>query len=54
MLNWILSILVQKKIISEEEATHLGKELPLNIHPQTFTDAHEVVTKLLDDFKKNK
>lgn len=54
MLNWILSILVHKNIITVEEAQTLSKELLTKIHSQNFDEAHELVTKVLKDFKKNR
>lgn len=54
MLNWLLSIMVHKKLLTKEEATYLGKELPLKTHPHDFKDAHQVVEELLKDFKKSK
>jgi|HubBroStandDraft_5_1064220.scaffolds.fasta_scaffold699740_1 hypothetical protein len=54
MLNWVLSLMVHKKLLTEDEAVHLGKELPLKTHPHNFLDAHKVVEDLLKDFRKNK
>lgn len=54
MLNWVLSILVHKSILTIDEAEFLAKDLANKIHDQRFTDAHEVITKLLKDFEKNK
>ena len=54
MLNWVLSIMVIKDILTEEEAQHLSKELGQAIHASRFDDAHKLVTKLLEDYEKNK
>jgi hypothetical protein len=54
MLNWILSILVHKELLSEGEAEHLSKELTTHTHPHIFKDAHELVGKLMDEYEKKK
>lgn len=54
MLNWILSILVHKNILTETEAEHLSKELTLKTHPHIFKDAHKVVEEVLAELEKRK
>ena len=49
MINWILSILVLKQIITEDEAKTLSRELPLRTHPTNFAEAHKIVQKILKD-----
>lgn len=49
MINWILSIMVHRKLLTLEEATYLAKELTFKTHPQNFVDAHKIVDKLLKD-----
>ena len=54
MLNWILSILVNKKVITLEEAQELSKELPLRTHPAGFTDAHNIIEEILTKLQNKK
>lgn len=54
MLNWSLSVLVHKGILTFEEAEHLAKELVLKTHPTRFADAHVIVEKVLGEYKKTK
>lgn len=48
MLNWFLSILVHKEVITVEEARHLAQELSKTIHEHNFTDAHKTVGDILN------
>lgn len=52
MLNFFLSILVHKKILTVDEAAHFSKELATRTHPQGFHDAHRIVEALWEDLKK--
>ena len=54
MLNWILSILVHEKILTEEKATELATKLTLTTHPANFRDAHKIVEKILQDIENKK
>lgn len=48
-INWILSLLVHKKLITEDEAEHLSKKLAFTVYPQNFKDAHKIIKSLLDE-----
>jgi hypothetical protein len=52
MINWFLSIMVHKKLLTLAEAEYFAKELVFKTHPQNFTEAHKIVEKLLNDFEK--
>lgn len=54
MLNWVLSILVHNKVMAEDEAAHLSRELSLKTHPTNFADAHKIVQKVLKEYNENK
>lgn len=53
MLNWILSIMVHKGILVEEEAKHLAEKLAQSIHSADFASSHQMIEKLLNEFDKN-
>lgn len=53
MLNWVLSILVLKEVITVEEAEHLSKELAQTIYETRFRDAHATLERILRDYEKN-
>lgn len=52
MLNWTLSVLVVKDLLSYEEAERLSKELALKTYPTGFNDAHAIVKGILEDVNK--
>lgn len=54
MLNWVLSILVTKEVLTEAEAEFLSKKLVDNIHPHQFQDAHNLVKEFLAEYEKSK
>jgi polyhydroxyalkanoate synthesis regulator phasin len=54
MINWFLSILVNKGVLLEDEAKHLSQELGKTIHEHTFVDAHKTVSDILKEYKKLK
>jgi hypothetical protein len=54
MLNWVLSLLVHKDVITEDEAKHLSTNLAQSIHSSRFEDAHELISKLLREYRQNK
>lgn len=53
MLNWMLSLLVHSGGLTKDEAQHLSEKLATTTHPQRFKDAHEIIEKLLADFKRD-
>lgn len=53
MLNWQLAVLVEKGILLTEEAEYLAEELARTVQPSEFSGAHEIVKKVLKDYKKN-
>jgi hypothetical protein len=50
-LNWMLSILVHKSLLTIDEAKHLSERLVTTTHPQNFTDAHRVMDKILSELE---
>lgn len=54
MLNWVLSIMVIKGLLTKEEAEYLAKELVDKIHPHDFLTAHTIVEKVLKDYRRYK
>lgn len=52
MLNWVLSILVHKGMVTLDEARHLAQELPKKISANDFNSSHKIVEKLLDEVEK--
>lgn len=54
MVNWFLSVLVYKDVLTEDEAKHLSEELGKKIYEQRFTDAYKTISTMLDDFNKLK
>jgi len=48
MINWILSLLVEKKVLKESDAKELAKEFELMTYSHNFDDALKDVRKLLD------
>lgn len=54
MLNWVLSIMVLKEIITKEEAEHLAKELAQSIYETRFNDAHATVERILRDYERKR
>ncbi len=46
--NFVWAVLVAKKIISQEEAEALSKELNLAIHSTDFKTAEVIVKNILD------
>lgn len=51
MLNWLLSLMVHKKMLNVAEAEHLAKTLITKTHPANFAEAHRIVEQVLKDFK---
>lgn len=49
--NWVLSILVNKGVLKEEEAEFLSKELGQMTYDSIFKDAHKTITKLLKKYE---
>jgi len=52
MLNWLLSILVLKDIITEEEAVYLSEELATKMQPSRFREAHKIIEDILEEYKQ--
>lgn len=53
MFNWVLAVLVTKKVITEDEAKFLSKELAQSIAPTHFGDALSQVERLFETYKRN-
>lgn len=54
MINWFLSVLVSKEVLSLEDAEVLAKKLATTTYPQDFTECHKIVTKILEDIESSK
>lgn len=54
MLNWLLSLMVHKDLLTEEEAQFLSKKLAQSMQPQEFDHAHKIVSDLLKELKDTK
>lgn len=48
MINWFISILLHKGVITKDEAKKLADELPKAMHPVDFNAAHKIVENILN------
>lgn len=51
MLNWILSLLVIKEVITKEEALYYAKELASTIYSTRFEDAYATIEKMVKKYE---
>lgn len=51
--NFVWSILVQKKVLTEAEAVALSEALPKVIHPTDIKTAHKIIKPILEEVKEN-
>jgi hypothetical protein len=54
MINWMISIMVHKKLLTLEEGEHLAARLVSTTHPSLFKEAHKIVEDVMNELEKKK